>query len=134
MELAVEVKEETPHASPRTASSNDPQECGALRQGGITLIHSAPTGERFSLQRSVWKIKEFVGRLAVIRGFRGTCYRPPLRAGPTGIMPDAFQSASMPAMGLFHRRKLLRSRSALMGRLPGLIRHAIDLLAALVLA
>jgi hypothetical protein len=25
----------------------DPQECGALRQGNIALIHSAPTGERF---------------------------------------------------------------------------------------
>jgi hypothetical protein len=24
---------------------NDPQECGALRQGNIALIHSAPTGE-----------------------------------------------------------------------------------------
>jgi hypothetical protein len=23
----------------------DPQECGGLRQGNITLIHSAPTGE-----------------------------------------------------------------------------------------
>jgi hypothetical protein len=25
----------------------DPQEYGALRQGNIALIHSAPTGERF---------------------------------------------------------------------------------------
>jgi hypothetical protein len=25
---------------------NDPQECGALRQGNIALIHSAPTGEK----------------------------------------------------------------------------------------
>src|SRR6476620_1711614 len=24
----------------------DPQECGALRQGNIALIHSAPTGEK----------------------------------------------------------------------------------------
>jgi hypothetical protein len=31
---------------PRTASRNDPQECGALRQGDIAIIHSAPTGER----------------------------------------------------------------------------------------
>jgi hypothetical protein len=46
MELTGEVKEEAPHASPRTAPSNDPQECGALRQGGIALIHSAPTGEK----------------------------------------------------------------------------------------
>src|SRR6476469_7994480 len=101
MELAVEVKEETPHASPRTASSNDPQECGALRQGGITLIHSAPTGERFSLQRSVWKIKEFVGRLAVIRGFRGTCYRPPLRAGPQASCPTHSNQHQCPLWAFF---------------------------------
>src|SRR4051794_21801960 len=31
---------------PRTASRHDPQECGALRQGNIPLIHSAPTRER----------------------------------------------------------------------------------------
>jgi hypothetical protein len=45
MELTVEVKAEAPHASPRTASRDDPQECGGLRQGNIALIHSAPTGE-----------------------------------------------------------------------------------------
>jgi hypothetical protein len=45
MELAVEMKTEAPHASPRTAFQNDPQECGALRQGNIALIHSAPTEE-----------------------------------------------------------------------------------------
>jgi hypothetical protein len=39
------LKEEAPHAFPRTASQDDPQECGALRQGNIALIHSAPTGE-----------------------------------------------------------------------------------------
>src|ERR1700737_1160137 len=46
MELRLRRKEEAPHASPRTASQNDPQECGALRQGNIALIHSAPTGEK----------------------------------------------------------------------------------------
>ena len=40
----------------------------------------------------------------------------------------------MPAMGLFHRRELLGTGGALKGRLPGLVGHAIDGLAALVLA
>jgi hypothetical protein len=39
------LEDEMPHASPRAASQDDPQECGALRQGNIALIHSAPTGE-----------------------------------------------------------------------------------------
>src|SRR5882757_2174677 len=37
---------EAPYAFPRTASPDDPQECGALRQGTITFVHSAPTGEK----------------------------------------------------------------------------------------
>src|ERR1700737_3517789 len=41
---------------------------------------------------------------------------------------------SMPVVGLFHRRELLRTGGALMGRLPGLVGHAVDGLAALVLA
>src|SRR6266576_3042972 len=45
MELTVRLKEEAPHAFPRTASQHDPQECAALRQPNIALIHSAPTGE-----------------------------------------------------------------------------------------
>jgi hypothetical protein len=47
MELTVEARRnaEAPHTWPRTASRNDPQECGGLRQGNIALIHSAPTGE-----------------------------------------------------------------------------------------
>jgi hypothetical protein len=45
LELAVEMNEEAAARFPRTASRNDPQECGALRQGNIAIIHSAPTGE-----------------------------------------------------------------------------------------
>src|SRR6185312_13463626 len=40
----------------------------------------------------------------------------------------------MPAWGLFHRRQLLGTRRALMRRFPGLVGHAVDGLAALVLA
>src|SRR6188472_2587475 len=47
MELKVDAEGEAPHAFPRTASQHDPQECAALRQGNIALIHSAPTGERW---------------------------------------------------------------------------------------
>src|SRR6202011_2132420 len=60
MELAVEVKAEAPHASPRTASRDDPQECGALRQGNIALIHSAPTGE------SAFIVRERAGREGLV--------------------------------------------------------------------
>src|ERR1700716_3475275 len=40
----------------------------------------------------------------------------------------------MSAMALFHRRELLRTGLALEARLPGLVGHAVDGLAALVLA
>src|SRR6202521_115167 len=40
----------------------------------------------------------------------------------------------MPALGLFHCRLLLGTGRALMSRLPGLVGHAVDGLAALVLA
>src|ERR1019366_6316302 len=40
----------------------------------------------------------------------------------------------MPAMALFHRRELLGTGLALISRLPGLVGHAVDGLAALVLA
>ena len=40
----------------------------------------------------------------------------------------------MPALGLLHRRELLGTGLALKSRLPGLIGHAIDGLAAFVLA
>jgi hypothetical protein len=46
MELTGEVKEEAPTLRHAPHPSNDPQECGALRQGDIALIHSAPTGEK----------------------------------------------------------------------------------------
>src|SRR5258708_6529308 len=41
---------------------------------------------------------------------------------------------SMPAMGFLHRRELLGTGRALIGRLPGLVGHAVDGLAAFVLA
>src|SRR5258708_8794803 len=41
---------------------------------------------------------------------------------------------SMVALALFHRRKLLRSGGSLVHRLPRVVRHAVDRLAALVLA
>src|SRR5229473_1546652 len=44
------------------------------------------------------------------------------------------RGASVPAMDLLHRRELLGAGRALMGRLPGLVGHAVDGLAALVLA
>src|SRR5258708_32390552 len=53
MELRVYAEEEAPHAFPRTASQHDPQECGAWRQGNISLIHSAPTEERGKLPPAV---------------------------------------------------------------------------------
>src|SRR6266850_3849502 len=40
----------------------------------------------------------------------------------------------MPALGFLHRGELLGARRALMSRLPGLIGHAVDGLAAFVLA
>src|SRR3984957_13461955 len=40
----------------------------------------------------------------------------------------------MPALGLFHRRQLLGTGRALMRRFPSLVGHAVDGLAALVLA
>jgi hypothetical protein len=46
MELKVMLKDQAPHALPRGAFFRiDPQDRGALRQGNIALIHSAPTGE-----------------------------------------------------------------------------------------
>jgi hypothetical protein len=39
------LKDQAPHALPRGAFRFDPQECDALRQGNIALIHSAPTGD-----------------------------------------------------------------------------------------
>src|SRR6202011_6147227 len=41
---------------------------------------------------------------------------------------------SMPAMGLLHRGQLLGTGVALISRLPGLVGHAVDGFAALVLA
>jgi hypothetical protein len=46
MELTVKLKDQAPHALPHGAFFRiDPQDRGALRQGNIALIHSAPTGD-----------------------------------------------------------------------------------------
>jgi hypothetical protein len=42
----VRLKDQAPHALPHGAFFRiDPQDRGALRQGNIALIHSAPTGD-----------------------------------------------------------------------------------------
>jgi hypothetical protein len=42
----VNLKDQAPHALPHGAFFRiDPQDRGALRQGNIALIHSAPTGD-----------------------------------------------------------------------------------------
>src|SRR3954447_26504885 len=47
MELTVMLKDQAPHALPHGAFFRiDPQDRGALRQGNIALIHSAPTGDK----------------------------------------------------------------------------------------
>src|SRR3954451_19367949 len=51
MELKLQGKIEAPRSSSRTAIRNDPQECDALRQADIALIHSAPTGEKYPAVR-----------------------------------------------------------------------------------
>src|SRR5882757_4242315 len=52
----------------------------------------------------------------------------------SGFVRRRAGARSMPAMALFHRRELLRTGLALKARLPGLVGHAVDGLAALVLA
>src|SRR5580693_7216714 len=47
---------------------------------------------------------------------------------------ESRKTESMPAIGFFHRTKLLGAGVALISRLPGLVGHAVDGLAALVLA
>jgi hypothetical protein len=50
MELTVRLKDQAPHALPHGAFFRiDPQDRGALRQGNIALIHSAPTGDAGAL-------------------------------------------------------------------------------------
>jgi hypothetical protein len=94
-----------------------------LRQGNIALIHSAPTGENgitlpdgeeraFARSFDDWRTSfEICGKTAL------------------GMI-----EGSMPALGFLHRRELLGTGRTLMGGLPGLIGHAVDSLAALVLA
>jgi hypothetical protein len=46
VELQIRLKDQAPHALPHGAFfRKDPQDRGALRQGNIALIHSAPTGD-----------------------------------------------------------------------------------------
>jgi len=50
MELKVMLKDQAPHALPHGAFFRiDPQDRGALRQGNIALIHSAPTEDAGTL-------------------------------------------------------------------------------------
>jgi hypothetical protein len=132
MELKVNAEEEAQHAFSRTASQHDPQECGAWRQGNIALIHSAPTEEREkllplpSLSEATKQFSLLSLWLASRSLLSGVHSRDPLarKDGKT----------SMPALGFFHRRELLGTGLALKSRLPGLIGHAVDCLAAFVLA
>jgi hypothetical protein len=48
MELKVEAESGSAARFITHRIQNDPQECSALRQGDIALIHSAPTGEKTS--------------------------------------------------------------------------------------
>jgi hypothetical protein len=50
MEQKVVLKDQAPHALPRGAfCRTDLKDRGALRQGNIALIHSAPTGDACTL-------------------------------------------------------------------------------------
>src|SRR6478672_7798012 len=64
------------------------------------------------------------------RSARGACHRAHSREPWVAMM----ERQSVPALGFFHRRELLGTGLALKSRLPGLIRHAVDGLAAFVLA
>jgi hypothetical protein len=136
MELKVDAEEEAPHAFPRTASQHDPQECGAWRQGNIALIHSAPTEERGNPVASAE---------LVMRGLDPRIHllsEKPCEEDGLPVKPGHDEEweksrkvkSSVPALGFFHRRELLGAGLALKSRLPGLIGHAVDGLAAFVLA
>src|SRR5947209_19575395 len=55
-------------------------------------------------------------------------------AGSSPAMTEGSRIQSMPAMGLLRRVELRGTGGALEFRLPGLVGHAVDRLAALVLA
>src|SRR5215216_4371524 len=114
---------------PRTASRHDPQECGALRQGNIPLIHSAPTRERLHGKTSHALACRGVDVLTAQAARRGWPDKPAM----TRRMKRR-KKASVPAVGLLHLRELLGAGRTLMGRLPGLVGHAVDRLAAFILA
>src|SRR5512138_3825733 len=97
---------------------DDPQDRGALRQGNIALIHSAPTGDDGE------------------PSFRGDAKHRTRNIEIPGLvlahhpgMTSPVRQRSMPGMNLLHRGELLRGSCALMFRLPLLIGHAVDGLA-----
>src|ERR1700720_240799 len=65
---------------------------------------------------------------------RSSTARPQKKNFPHPEAKDRGVKDSMPAWGLFHCRQLLGTGRALMRRLPGFVGHAVDGLAALVLA
>src|ERR1700724_3074503 len=133
MELRIEAESGSAAAAPRTAFRNDPQECGALRQGDIALIHSAPTGEK---RTRLSIIKARYARACPGHPHLYSCSEKNVDGQDKPGHDEGYgeQRASVAAMGLFHRSQLLGAGRALMGRLPGLVGHSIDGLAALVLA
>src|ERR1700738_4778515 len=107
MELTGEVKEEAPTLRRAPHPSNDPQECGALRQGDIALIHSAPTGEKIlvvKMRACAAANHEAPHRWAAAEFFSVPCCA---RTACGSQMKEGSQRRSMPAMGLLHRRELL---------------------------
>src|SRR5215211_5421384 len=111
-----------------TRCQNDPQVCGALRQENIALIHSAPTGESASANLS----PKFV-MPGLVRGHPRLDCSKSRKAWIAGSSP-VMTKKSMLALGFFHRIELFGRGGALKLRFPGLVGHAIDGLAAFVLA
>src|SRR5438105_335563 len=60
--------------------------------------------------------------------------RPQEKAQSAPLAPQWRERRSMPAIGFLHRGELLRTGRTLIRRLPGFVGHAVDGLAALVLA
>src|SRR6202012_2832973 len=58
----------------------------------------------------------------------GSCWRSMI-----ALARGNMKRESVPRMGLLHRRQLVRADAALIFRFPGLVGHAVDRFAALVL-